>query len=143
MIGGNTKAALQILDCSVKNEIGEYTPMWVDLISITGWLDYAGGESKYTAFNAKVEETTHIFICDYVNFDRPCVLRDDTGCVIVDNNGITIQTETGNEEKINSENTRFVINGSKYDVLLIDDPMGLHKQIEFYLKYTGGDTYGG
>ena len=45
MIGGNTKATLQILDCSVKNKIGEYTQMWVDLRGITGWLDYAGGES--------------------------------------------------------------------------------------------------
>ena len=27
--------------------------------------------------------------------------------------------------------------------MLIDDPMGLNKHLEIYLKYTGGSNYGG
>jgi hypothetical protein len=34
----------------------------------------------------------------------------------------------------------MVINGKRYDVLLIDNPMELDtgSQLEFYLKFTGG-----
>ena len=28
--------------------------------------------------------------------------------------------------------------GLIYDVMLIDDPMKMHKQLEIYLKYAGG-----
>lgn len=39
---------------------------------------------------------------------------------------------------ITAEDSRVVIAGRRYDVLLIDDPMELHKQLEIYLRYTGG-----
>lgn len=32
---------------------------------LTGWLALASGEAKYTVFNAKAQESTHIFIVDY------------------------------------------------------------------------------
>ena len=32
----------------------------------------------------------------------------------------------------------MVIGGKVYEVMLIDDPMELHEQLEIYLKYTGG-----
>jgi hypothetical protein len=32
----------------------------------------------------------------------------------------------------------MVINGKTYDILLIDNPMELGSQLEFYLKFTGG-----
>lgn len=32
---------------------------------------------------------------------------------------------------------RLLINGKNYDVLLIDDPMELHKHIEIFLRYIG------
>ena len=41
--------------------------------------------------------------------------------------------------KVSAESTRMMVNSKPYDVMLIDDPMEMHKQIEIYLKYTGGD----
>ena len=42
------------------------------------------------------------------------------------------------DSRITAENSRLVINGKVYDVMLIDDLMELHQQLEIYLKYTGG-----
>jgi hypothetical protein len=32
---------------------------------------------------------------------------------------------------------RLMVNGTAYDVLLIDDPMELHQQLEIYLRHVG------
>lgn len=109
MIGGNTTAIIQV-NTTTKNEIGESIKAWTDVQSIKGWLDLSAGDSKYTTYNAKMQESTHIFIADYVALDA----------------------------SINAENSRMIVNGGRYDVMLIDDPMGMHKQLEIYLKYTGG-----
>ncbi len=110
-IGGNIKAVIQVYT-STKNEIGEQVKTWTDVQTIKGWLDLQSGDSKYTTYNAKIQESTHIFIADYVP------LADG------------IQTET----------SRMTINGKRYDILLIDNPMemGNGSQLEFYLKFTGG-----
>ena len=42
------------------------------------------------------------------------------------------------DSHIKAENSRMVINGKVYDIMVIDDPMELHEQLEIYLKYTGG-----
>ena len=41
---------------------------------------------------------------------------------------------------IQAENSRMTINGKRYDIMLIDNPMELGEgsQLEIYLKYTGG-----
>ncbi len=109
MIGGNIIAQLQ-LKLSGKNEIGEGTATWQTIHEIKGFLDLSSGDSKYTNFNAKIQESTHIFICDYLNLDK----------------------------RIKSENSRMIVDGGNYDVMLIDDPMNLHKQLEIYLKFVGG-----
>lgn len=110
MIGGNNKASIQIRTTK-KNAIGEAVKNWADIQMIKkGWLDYQAGDSKYNTFNAKMQESTHVFVCDYTKLDA----------------------------RIKAENSRLVIGGKVYDVLLIDDPMEMHKQLEFYLKYTGG-----
>ena len=75
---------------------------------LTGFLDLQGGDSKYSIYNAKMQESTHIFICDYVELDAK------------------------------AENSRMVVNGGRYDIMLIDDPMGLHKHLEIFLKFTRG-----
>lgn len=106
MIGGNTEALLQKLSGSATNSIGEKVPSWTDSHTLTGWLDLSNGDSKYT-HNAKLQESTHIFITDYAPIDR----------------------------KPNDK--RLVVNGAVYDVLLIDDPMELHQQLEIYLKFVG------
>lgn len=118
MIGGNIEAQLQIRTTG-KNAIGEPVEDWHDVVELKGFLDLSSGDSKYTTFNAKIQESTHIFICDY----KPIPATLDVEGKIV---------------KVSAENARMVANSQDYDVMLIDDPMNLHKQLEIYLKYTGG-----
>ena len=110
-IGGNTKAIIQVFT-NAKNEISESVKTWTDVQTIKGWLDLQSGDSRYTTFNAKIQESTHIFIADYVALDS----------------------------RITAESARMVINGKRYDILLIDNPMEMQKgsQLEFYLRFTGG-----
>ena len=110
-IGGNIKAMIQVCT-SAKNDIGEHVQTWTDAQQIKGWLDLSSGESRYTTYHAKIQESTHVFIADYVPLDS----------------------------RITAESSRMVINGKRYDVLLIDNPMemGTGSQLEIYLKFTGG-----
>ena len=108
-IGGNITGIIQTYTVT-KNEIGEQEKEWVDKQSLKGWLDLQSGDSKYSTFNAKLQESTHIFIADYA----PLV------------------------EGIQAENSRMTINGKRYDILLIDNPMEMNQQLEIYLKFTGG-----
>lgn len=119
MIGGNTTAILQVQAGSTKNKIGERIPKWVDVANISGWLDLQAGDSKRTTYNAKLQESTHIFLCDFAPIPD------------------SLEVE-GTKYQVNAETTRMVVNSQRYDVLLIDDPMGLHRQLEIYLKFTGG-----
>ena len=106
MIGGNTEALLQQISRSETNSIGEKVQSWSDVHTLSGWLDLSTGDSKYT-HDAKLQESTHIFITDYTPIDR----------------------------KANDK--RLVVNGVVYEVLLIDDPMELHQHLEIYLKFVG------
>jgi hypothetical protein len=110
-IGGNIKAVIQVYT-SAKNAIGENVQTWADAQTIKGWLDLSSGEARFTTYNAKIQESTHVFICDYVPLDS----------------------------RITAESSRMVINGKRYDILLIDNPMelGTGSHLEFYLKFTGG-----
>lgn len=109
-IGGNITAFLQLKTGTVRNEIGEAVPQWTTMHTITGFLDLSAGDSRYSTYDAKIQESTHIFICDYLALDN----------------------------RIKAENSRLIVNSKTYDIMLIDDPMELHRQLEFYLKYTGG-----
>lgn len=106
MIGGNTEAVLQQVNESQTNGIGERVRTWADIRKLTGWLDLSSGDSKYT-YNAKLQESTHIFLTDYAPIDRK------------------------------ADDKRLVVNGCVYEILLIDDPMELHQQLEIYLKFVG------
>lgn len=108
-IGGNIKAVIQTRTVT-KNAIGEQVPVWTDAQTLRGWLDLASGDSRYQTYHAKIQESTHYFVSDYVKL-RP---------------------------EITAENARFLIGGKTYDIMLIDNPMELNAQLEFYLKYTGG-----
>lgn len=110
MIGGNKTAELQ-KQTSVKNEIGENVPEWKTVEKIPGFLDLQSGDSKYTSFSAKIQESTHVFVADYVDLSAYV-----------------------------PESCRMLVDGKVYDVMLIDDPMELHEHIEIYLKYTGGQS---
>jgi hypothetical protein len=110
-IGGNLAATIQVPTVT-KNAIGEHETTWKNVQTIKGWLDLSGGNSGYTTYSAKIQESTHIFIADYVQLDS----------------------------RIHAENSRAIINGKRYDVMLIDSPMemGSGSQLEIYLKFTGG-----
>lgn len=108
-IGGNTNAVIQISTVS-KNENGIQVKTWQDVQTLRGWLDLSSGDSRYRTYNAKVQESSHVFVCDYQPIDS----------------------------RIKAENARLVNEGEVYDITLIDDPMKRHLQLEIYLKYTGG-----
>lgn len=110
-IGGNIKALIQVKTV-MQNAIGEQVSAWTDAQTLTGWLDLQTGESGYTTYSAKIQQSTHVFVADYVPLDG----------------------------SITAENSRAVIGGKRYDIMLIDNPMemGSGSQLEIYLKYTGG-----
>lgn len=138
MIGGNTLALFQVKDGGKKNAIGEREHNWVDVASSKGWLDLSGGESKYTTYNAKIQESTHIFLCDYQTF------KGLSGEWVWDTlNFISGEISTLTSDKkvdITSENARMLIDGLIYQIMLIDDPMNLHQHLEIYLKFVGGQN---
>lgn len=64
MIGGNVTAELQTKTI-VTNSIGEQEEKWSTVKTLKGYLDLISGDSKYETYNTKLQESTHIFICDY------------------------------------------------------------------------------
>lgn len=109
-IGGNCYAVIQQKTVTT-SAIGSHRETWADVKRLRGWLDLSSGDSRYTNFSAKIQESTHIFVADYVALPG-----------------------------IEAENSRMVVGGKVYDILLIDNPMGMGNgsQLEIYLKYTGG-----
>ena len=106
MIGGNVTAEFQTKTVTV-NAIGEQEESWSTVKTIRGFLDLISGDSKYETYNAKIQESTHIFICDYTPL------------------GVSV-------------NARLIVDGKNYDVMFIDNPMNLNRQLEIYLKMVGG-----
>lgn len=106
MIGGNVTAEFQTKTVTV-NAIGEQEESWSTVKIIRGYLDLISGDSKYETYNTKIQESTHVFICDYTPL------------------GVSV-------------NARLIVNGKNYDVMLIDNPMNLNRQLEIYLKMVGG-----
>ena len=107
-IGGKTIGTIQT-NTTVKNAIGESEKKWVDAFRHAGWLDLQSGDSKYSTNKAKIEESTHIFICDY-------------------HSGIYA---------LSGIDCRMIIKGMVYDILLIDNPMEMDEQLEIYLRKVG------
>lgn len=103
MIGGNITANLLLKKTST-NEIGESISEWEEFFSINGFLDFTGGEANYGK-NAKIEESTHLFICDYFDISA-----------------------------INLNEVSLSINDRRYDIVFIDNPMNLNDHIEIFLK---------
>ena len=111
MIGGNISGALQVKKPAT-NAIGEAETTWSTVQQIKGWLDLLSGDAKVSTYNAKIQESTHVFIGDYIPLNA----------------------------QIKAENARMLIGGQIYQITLIDNPMGLNEQIEIYLTYTGGQN---
>ena len=135
MIGGNTSATLQI-KFTKKNSIGEAEKTWVNAYRVTGWLDLSNGDST-TTYNAKIQESTHIFMCDY---DKLIALTDDFlwDSLNFENNWIVDDPTDIPFISLTSDNARMIINDAIYEVQLIDNPMELNQHLEIYLKYIGG-----
>jgi head-tail adaptor len=107
-IGGNILGMIQTCT-TVKNAIGESVKTWVEVYNQFGWLGLQSGDSKYTNFNAKIEESTHVFLCDF----------NPTIYLLAD------------------QDVRMIIKGYVYDVLLIDNPDEMDEQLEIYLRKVG------
>ena len=122
-IGGNTLALFQIKTEGERNAIGEVECSWKDALTVNGWLDLATGDSKRTVYSTKIQESSHIFMCDY----QPLVAE------------LAAETPDGTVA-LTSENARVIIENQVYDIMLIDDPMNLHQHYEIYLKFTGGQN---
>lgn len=121
MIGGNTVLRLE-RSTTTKSQIGEDVSTWSKVGELTGWLDLRSesGHLGYTTYNAPIAESTHVFLADY---DATIAAAKTEGCRAVE----VIETPEGDR-----------YDGDRYDVQLIDDPMRMHRQLEIYLKHTGG-----
>ena len=114
-IGGNITGIIQTCT-AVKNKIGETEKAWADFSSVKGWLGLQSGDSKLS-HNAKIEESTHVFLFDFVSGVYALTIPD------------------GNTKTV--PDCRMVIKGMVYDVLLIDNPDEMDEQIEIYLRKVG------
>lgn len=121
MIGGNTLLRFEGATTS-RNEIGEDVQEWSTVGELTGWLDLRSESSHlgYMAYHAPIAESTHVFLADY---DATIAAARCEGCRAVE----VIVSPDGQRQ-----------DGDRYDVQLIDDPMRMHRQLEIYLKHTGG-----
>ena len=108
-IGGNISGVIQTKTAGEKNFMGEADVIWTDAFTQRGWLGLQSGDSKRTNYNAKLEESTHVFLCGF-------------------NAGIYA---------LAAQDTRMILKGFVYDVLLIDNPDEMDEQLEIYLKRVG------
>lgn len=116
-IGGNISGIVQVKQTAKeKNAIGEAVQAWVEKSTVFGWLGLQSGDSKYTNHNAKIEESTHVFLCD---FDA-------------DIYALTLPDEKGKTPAV-----RMAIKGMIYDILMIDNPDEMNEQLEIYLRKVG------
>lgn len=116
IIGGTIIGTIQVATAS-KNAIGEAEKKWENRFFPNGFLDLQNGDSKYSTNKAKVEESTHIFLCGFNSNIYSLSIPDP-------------ETKT-------VPNVRMIIKGMVYDVLLIDNPMEMDEHLEIYLRKVG------
>jgi head-tail adaptor len=109
-IGGNIVGVMQVKESTGKNEFGEKVSTWTNKGVFFGWLGMQSGDSKYT-HNARLEESSHVFLCDY----KP---------------DLYAMAENGTEK-------RMIIKNAVYSVQYIDNPDELNEQLEIYLRKIG------
>lgn len=108
-IGGNIYGVIQVQDGTEKNAMGERVPVWRDAFRLLGWLGMQTNEQKRASFSAKIEESSHCFLCDY-----------HAGAYALAN-----------------QDCRMIIKGFMYDVLMIDNPDEMNEQLEISLRRVG------
>lgn len=107
-IGGNITGTIQT-KTTQKNAIGESVNVWADAFVHVGWLGMQSGEKRRATFNAKIEESSHVFLCDF----HPGIYA------------------------LADQDTRMIIKGIVYDVTHIDNPDEMDEQLEIYLRRVG------
>lgn len=108
-VGGNAAVSV-VRAAKAKNEAGVAVPGEPKRIAeVRGWLDYQAGQPSHLAYQAKLADTTHVLMCDY----DPALAE------------------------LKTQGLSAVVGGEPYEVLLIDDPMGMHGHLEIYLRYVG------
>ena len=110
-IGGNVMGVVQVKTLGEKNAIGEAVTTWHTKCSQIGWLSLQSGDSKYGNFKTKLEESTHVFVCDF-NAEIYALSVADA-------------------------QVRMMLKDTVYDVLLIDNPDEMDEQLEIYLRRVG------
>lgn len=110
-IGGTMQIVIEVSEIT-KNAIHEEVVNWKPVQTLKGWLDTLSGDARYSTYYAKVSESTHVFIADFVPLDS----------------------------RITVENARAKVNGKTFDITQMDNPMelGAGSQWEIYLRHTGG-----
>ena len=108
-IGGNIIGIIQTKTSSGTNAIGEAEVTWSYAFRQVGWLGLQTGGSNRQNFNAKIEESTHVFLCDF----------------------------NANIYALADQDTRMIFKGIVYDTLLIDNPDEMDEQLEIYLRRVG------
>ena len=117
-MGGNIDLVLKRKDGFTTNDIGEKIPNYIEYITLHGFLDMANTNTSHSTYNAKLQESTHYFICDYVELP-------------------TFTDESGNVRKATINELKAYCNDKEYDVLWLDNPMELNYHYEIYLEYKG------
>ena len=107
-IGGNVDCVLKY-QSTTQSDIGEDVVDWVELQTIKGFLDLMNSGKEYANYNKPTEDSTHVFVCDYVSIEK----KDQNG---------------------NDRQFKATIDGEDFDVTYIDDPMKLHYQLEIFLR---------
>lgn len=109
MVGGNATAVV-IRASKSKNASGLAVPDEPEpLMELDGWLDYQAGQPSRLSYQAKLQDATHLWICDY---------REDFAAL--PEAGLSLE-----------------IGGARYEILTIDDPMGMHEHLETHLRRVG------
>lgn len=105
-VGGNITATLKTKK-QTTNAIGEKVSTWEHYKDLRGFLDFASETTGRANYNSKIVESTHVFVCDYVEIDKK------------------------------EAELKFYCDNKEFDITYIDDPMNLHYHLEIFLKYIG------
>lgn len=116
-ITGNTQARVQVRTVGPDEYLMD-REAWRDAFPrpLCGVLDLTGADVSHMP-GKRVEDADYMFLCDYTD-------------LVVDG------------QRLDTENSRILIDGGIYEVLLYDDPMQMHEHLEIYLKYVGGQEDG-
>jgi len=109
---------------------GSYSEEWVAIMTCLGRLDLQSGTERILGLKIATE-ATHIWICSPLT-----ALIDDEQATMYFGSPFA-PSQYGEAVAVDFTNKdRMVIDGKTYEILYVDDPMHLGKQLEIYLKET-------